>query len=120
MASASTWVIHLSGGAAEAKAQTSPSAPTGPSATCTSANLTTIRVSWTAVTHATNYSVYESTTSSSSGYALATTTASTSWTTPSLSNANYWFEVAASVGTNWASAKSSATVQRTITTGHCA
>jgi hypothetical protein len=70
---------------------------------------------------ATNDTVYQFTTSSSSGYAPVMTTSATSWATSTLSNGNYWYEVAVSLGSNWTSAKSSATVQRIISTGpHCA
>jgi len=121
LASASIWTVHLSGGTGEGRAQTSPAAPTGVTATCTSPSTTTIKVSWSSVTHATNYSVYKSTTSSSSGYSLAATVTSptTSWTSGSLSSGNYWFEVAVSIGTNWTSGKSSATSQRTIGSSSC-
>jgi hypothetical protein len=120
-ASASIWTVHLSGGTGEGRAQTTPSAPTGVTATCTSESTTTVKVSWSSVTHATNYSVYESKTSSSSGYSLAATVTAptTSWTSGSLSSGDYWFEIAVAIGTNWTSAKSSATSQRTIGSSSC-
>jgi hypothetical protein len=34
-----------------------------------------------------------------------------------LANGNYWYEIAASVGTNWTSAKSASSAQRTIKSG---
>ena len=36
-----------------------------------------------------------------------------------LTTGNYWYEVVANIGTNWASAKSAATAQRTITSTTC-
>ncbi len=114
--SASTWalVLHV-GSKGEAKAQAAPSAPTGVSAACVSSSLQEVVVSWSAVTHASSYTVYDSTTSSSSGYAAAATGVSgTTWTSGTLSAANYWFEVAVYVGTNWVSTKSAATGESTI------
>jgi hypothetical protein len=119
---ASTWAVHLQASSqGQSRAQAAPSAPTGVTATCTSSSLTTIKVTWAAVTHATTYTVYKSTTSSSSGYSVTTTgVVGTSWTSGSLANASYWFEMVAVVGTNWTGAQSSATAQRIITTSHCA
>jgi cellulose 1,4-beta-cellobiosidase len=76
----------------------------------------TIKVSWTAVTHATTYTVYDSTTSATGTYSsVAAGVATTSWTSGTLSSGtNYWFEVTASVGSNWTTAKSSATAESTI------
>jgi hypothetical protein len=104
----------------EATSQATPIAPTGVSATCTAPTQTTIKVTWTAVTHATNYTVLRSTTSATSGYSTVATVTTTSWTSGSLSNGNYWFEVIANIGTNWKSVASAATTKRTISTGTCA
>ena len=101
----------------EAHAQALPSAPTGVSAACAAPTTSkTIKVSWSAVTHATNYSVYDSTTSATGTYSLvASGVATTSWTSGTLiTGTHYWFEVTVTVGSNWASAKSSATAQSTI------
>jgi len=118
-ASASNWAETLqSGSTAESQSQTKPATPTGVGATCTSLFLTTVQVTWTAVPRATAYTVYESTTSSSTGFsAVATGVAGTSWTSGSLTLGSYWFEVAAYIGTNWASSNSAATAPRTITLG---
>ncbi len=68
------------------------------------------------MTHATTYSVYDTTTSATGTYSLvASGVTATSWTSGSLSNnTNYWFEVVANVGSNWASTKSAATGESTI------
>ena len=120
-AAASSWTTNLGASSSgETQTQPAPSAPTGVSATCTSALQTTVKVSWNAVTHATTYTIFESTTSSSTGFSsVATGIAGTSWNSPSLSTGTYWFEVAAYVGTNWTSLNSTATAQRTITPLTC-
>ncbi len=121
VASASSWLETLAPGSnAESHAQAQPSAPTGLSASCTSATAKTIKVTWGAVTHATSYSVYKSTTSSTTGYSLAASgVTGTSWTSATLSNATYWFQVAVVVGTNWVSPNSAAPASRTISSSGC-
>ncbi len=113
-----TWLVHVaSGSSGEAHAQALPSAPAGVSAACAApTSAKTIKVSWSAVAHATTYSVYDSTTSASGTYNLiANGVTATSWTSGSLSNnTNYWFEVVANIGSNWASAKSAATGESSI------
>lgn len=112
---ASTWGIGLGASSGQAQAEGAPSAPTGVTATCTSGLSNTVKVSWSAVGQATTYSVYESTTSSISGFAsVATGVVGTSWTSPALASGNYWFEITDYIGTNWISPNSSATAQRTI------
>jgi hypothetical protein len=120
-ASASPWAVALGAASSgEADAQGPPAVPTGVTATCTSALQTTVKVAWSAVTHATSYTVYASTTSAATGFSsLATGVAATSWTSASLATGNYWFEVAAYEGTQWASANSLVTAQRTITVLVC-
>jgi endoglucanase len=114
------WTVTLHAtSSGEAHSQTVPSAPTGVTAICNApTSARTIKVSWTAVTHATTYTVYDSTTSATGTYsAIATGVATTSWTSGSLSaGTNYWFEVTVSVGSNWTSAKSSASPESTINT----
>jgi hypothetical protein len=118
---ASPWAVAIGAASSgEAGAQGAPSAPTGVTATCTSAVQTTVKVAWGAVTHATTYTVYASTTSAATGFSsLATGIVATSWTSASLATGNYWFEVAAYEGSQWASANSSVTAQRTITVALC-
>jgi hypothetical protein len=90
------------------------------SAACTSQLAKTIKVTWSAATHASSYSVYKSTTSATSGYTLAASGISTTtWTSGTLSNATYWFEVAANIGSHWASPNSAATASHTITSVGC-
>jgi endoglucanase len=115
---ASNWLVHSAAvSAGEAHAQALPSAPAGVSASCAAPTTAkTIKVSWSAVTHATAYTVYDSTTSATGTYSLvASGVSATSWTSSALtSTTNYWFEVATNVGSNWTSAKSSATTESTI------
>jgi len=80
----------------------------------------TIKVTWSATTHATSYSVYESTTTVTGTYNLvASGVATNSWTSGTLTTGNYWFEVVALIGTNWTSTKSSATGESTINSSNC-
>ena len=119
---ATNWVVHVATtNSGEAHAQALPAAPASPTSACTSpASTKTVKVSWSAVTHATAYAVYESTTTATGTYTLATSgVTGTSWTTGVLAAGNYWFEVLADVGSNWASAKSTATAERTISSSAC-
>jgi hypothetical protein len=113
------WAVHAAAvNSGEAHAQALPTAPTATSACGTTAR--TVKVSWAAITHATAYAVYQSTTTVGGTYSLVMSgVTTTSWTTAVLSTGNYWFEVVADIGTNWASAKSAATAQRTITSLAC-
>jgi hypothetical protein len=107
------WVVHLATGSkGEAHALALPAAPAGPAASCNApATAKTIKVTWSAVTHATTYSVYDATTSANGTYSLvASGVATTSWTSGTLtSGTRYWFEVVGNVGNNWSSVKSGAT-----------
>jgi len=115
---ASNWAVHPAAGSkGESQATVLPAAPTGTAASCAAATTSkTIKVTWNAVTHATTYSVYDSTTTAGGIYSLiASGVATTSWTSGALtSGTNYWFEVVAIVGNNWASPKSPASVESTI------
>ncbi len=119
MAVASNWSASVEpGSTAESDSGSAPSTPNGVTSTCASPSASTVTVDWNAVSNASAYDVYQSTTSSSAGYLLAQGGVSgTSWTTASLATGNYWFEVSASVGANWASPNSTATAQRIITFG---
>jgi len=121
IASASSWVDTLaSGSRGQAQAQVLPSAPVSVVALCTSPTTKTIQVTWAALTHATSYSVYQSTTSASTGYSLAASgVIATSWTSGTLPKATYWFELAGYIGTNWVSPNSTATGSHVIATGGC-
>ena len=118
---ASAWSIPLTaGGRGQSTAQPAPAAPATPAATCTSSTGNTVRVTWTAVTHATTYTVLQATAAASGPYSTVATLAGTSWTSGALANGNYWFEVTATIGTNWTSPRSTATTKRVITSGpHC-
>ncbi len=70
--------------------------------------------------HASTYTVYESKTSSSSGYSVvASGLITTAWTSGTLSAGSYWFEIAATTGTNWVSGKSTYTGPRVISSTSC-
>ena len=118
---ASGWIGGLAASSsAQAHAEALPAAPTGVTATCTSTIGNTIQVSWTSVLHATGYTIEESTTSASAGYAVAASgVTSTTWTSSALATGSYWFEVIANKGSNWTSPASAATTQRTIAIAAC-
>lgn len=119
---AGNWTVHVATvNSGQAHAQPLPAAPASPVAACTTpASARTVKVSWTAVTHATTYAVWESTTTATGTYTqVMTGVTTTSWTTGVLATGHYFFEVVANVGTNWASVKSAATAQRTLTATAC-
>jgi hypothetical protein len=118
---ATNWVLALrSGSAGEAKAQAGPAAPTGVKAACTSSSAATVKVSWTAVSRATAYTIYEATTSATGTYSsVATGVTAVSWTSAALAAGNYWFEVSARTGTNWVGTNSSASGESTISSSGC-
>jgi hypothetical protein len=122
---ASNWVAQVaSGSKGESQAATLPAAPGGVGAVCAAPTTAkTIKVTWSAVSRATTYSVYDTTTSASGTYALvASGVTTTSWTSGTLTSAtNYWFKVTALIGTNWASVQSAASPESTInsTTPFC-
>jgi hypothetical protein len=103
----------------EAHAQALPAAPTATSACASPASGRKVTVTWAAITHATNYGVYQSTTSATGTYTLQATVTVATWTSAALAAGHYWYEVVATIGTNWASAKSAATAERTTTSTTC-
>ena len=116
-ASATSWtttVVAPNNG--EARARALPSAPSNPAAACVSSGTKTIRVTWTTVAGATTYLVYQATSSVGGTYTVTSggAYAGTTWTSASLANGNYWYEVAALVGTNWIGTRSAATGETTI------
>jgi hypothetical protein len=113
---ASTWGPTLAAGSTgEAKGATLPSAPGGVTAVCSSATSNTVVVSWTAVTGAASYAVYQATSAATGPYSVAASgVTGTSWTSGGLSSGNYWFEVSTYEGTNWQSALSAVTMESTI------
>jgi hypothetical protein len=121
-AAAGNWAVKVATvNAGEAKAQALPTAPTVTATCSTPASARTVVVTWAAITHATTYGVYQSTTSATGTYTLvATVTAPTvSWTSGVLAAGHYWHEVLANIGTNWAGAKSAASAERTTTSTTC-
>ena len=116
LASASTWVVPL--GAASHGEATSQTLPLpSPSAACVSAGTKTIKITWSATSHAT-YTVYESNTTVGGTYnQVATGLVTGTWTSASLANGNYWFKVSGAVGINWLTGQSAATGETTIQNG---
>jgi hypothetical protein len=96
---------------AESKATAKPAAPGSVTASCYSSSRQKVTVSWSAVTHATSYTVWENSTSSAT--ASVTTT---SWTSATLSATTYRFKVSANFGTKWKGTKSGYTSTITIST----
>jgi hypothetical protein len=115
------WTVRAAtGNSGGAHAQALPTAPTPTSACSSPASAWTVRVSWTAVTHATAYAVDQSNTTASGTYTLQTSgVTATSWTTAALTTGDYWYEVVADVGTSWASAKSAASAERVVSSSAC-
>jgi hypothetical protein len=117
---AANWTVALkTGSSGEAKAQALPAVPVATSACASPASLREVTVTWPAITHATNYGVYQSTTSATGTYTLTATVTTATWTSAALAAGHYWYEVVANIGSNWASAKSAATTQRTTTSTTC-
>lgn len=115
LAWASAWSTSVSGGSGgQSTAQPAPAAPAAPAATCVSSLGNTVTVTWTAVAHATSYTVLQATTSASGPYTVVATLATTSWTSGALASGSYWFQITATIGTNWTSPASTATTKRTI------
>ncbi len=115
VAASTKWAISLAAGSHGEAHATSLGTPTGTAGACVSPTGATIKVTWSAPAHATSYTVYDSTTSSSSGFAIvAASVAGTSWTSGTLAAATYWFKVTAHVG-NWTSAQSASSTPRVIT-----
>lgn len=117
---AANWTVGLkSGSAGEAKAQTLPAAPVATSACASPTSSREVTVTWAAITHATNYGVYQATTSATGSYTLTATVTTATWTSAALAAGHYWYEIVANIGTNWASVKSAATAERTTTSTTC-
>lgn len=118
---AGNWNVALqSGSAGEAQSNSLPPAPASPAAACTSLTSNTIKVTWSAVTHASTYSVYQSTGGANGPFSLVVSgITTTSWTTGSLASGNYWYEVSAVEGSSWASVNSASTPELTITLVLC-
>lgn len=117
-AAASNWVVPLaSSSRAQAQAQPIPGPPTALTPSCVSSTGTTVKLTWNAVTLATTYTIYRSSTSSTSGFsATASGVTGTAWTSSTLSAATYWWRISVTTGTNWTSAQSASTTSTTIRT----
>jgi hypothetical protein len=115
---ASNWVATVaSGSKGESQATSLPATPGSVGATCAAPTTAkTIKVTWSAVSLATSYSVYDSTTSATGTFSLlAGGVTGTSWTSGTLtSGKNYWFKMTATIGNNWISAQSAASPESTI------
>jgi len=116
---ATKWVVSLGAGSSgHAQAQALPVAPSGVTSSCNAPTTTkVVKVTWSAVAHATNYAVYQatSTTATPGTYTKLTTVTTTSYTSGTLTaGTNYWYKVVTDIGTNWAGAQSAATAERTI------
>jgi hypothetical protein len=117
---ATNWSVHVATvNSGEAHADPLPTTPTATSACANPASSKIVTVSWAAITRATTYGVYQSNTSATGTYTLQTSVSTTSWTSAALATGNYWYEVIANIGSNWASAKSAATVERKISFAGC-
>lgn len=85
-ATASSWSVTATGTPGEARASAAPAAPGSPTSTCVSGNSNTVTVAWSAVTHASNYRVYQAT-ASAGPFTLAATVTATTWTSSALTGA---------------------------------
>jgi hypothetical protein len=113
------WRIALNPASSSEAEATSTPAPANVKAAC--AIGATVKVTWTAVSHAASYTIWQSTTSATSGFtSVASGVTGTSWTSSSLGKGTYWFEVSARIGSNWNGPTSTASAQRTISAnGSC-
>jgi hypothetical protein len=111
------WPVPLQGSSrGEAQAAAGLPAPTGVASACVGLLSGQVLVSWLPVSHASSYTVYAATAQAGPYVAVALPTSSP-WTSPVLGLSGYWFEVSASVGTNWASTQSLPTDGRLIVAG---
>ena len=115
-AASTKWTVTVKSGST-GEAKSSFLAPAGATGTCVSPSEKLITVTWTALAHATSFTVYDSTTSSTTGFTVvASSVSGTSWASGSLGAGTYWFQVTAHVS-NWTSANSGSSSPRVITNG---
>ena len=115
-----SWPVPLTAGSGgQATSDTGPAAPGGITSACSGLISKAVVVSWTAVPHATSYTIYQSTTSATGPYIAVATAGASPWTSGSLALGTYWYEVDAVIGTGWRSLRSAATAQRTIIVTAC-
>jgi hypothetical protein len=114
---ATNWTIRLATGShGKARGDAAPAAPTGVSAVCQGVLLNDkIVVSWSAVTHASAYQVYDATSSNGTYSTIGSTVTGTTATVTVGIVGSYWFKVQAFAGTQWTSPLSTAAGPRTIT-----
>jgi hypothetical protein len=99
------------------RAEPLPAAPGSPNAACVSLVGWTIRVTWNAVPHTSTYTIYRSTSSTSSGFSVYATVGggTTSYSDSNFSVlTSYWYRITATVGANWTGPQSASTPKRSI------
>ena len=109
------WTVGLDPGTSgQAQSVSLPTAPTAVAAACGAS--TRVNLTWSAVTDAATYTVYESMTSETTGYTMvASGLTTTSWKSGKLPAGTYWFEVAATATGGWAGPNSAATAPIVMT-----
>ncbi len=118
VAYASNWTVALrASSSAGAQAQALPAPPTAVTSACTApASNQQITVTWTSVSNATEFEVWQSFNSGS--YSSVATLTGTAWTSSTgLAAGTYSYEVSGQVGTNWVGGLSGPTATRTIKNG---
>jgi hypothetical protein len=115
---ATNWLVGRGGANGGAgKADPLPAAPGSVTAACVSLLGWSIKVTWDAVPHASAYTIYRSTSSSSSGFSVYDTVggSTTSYTDSNFSVlTSYWYRITATVGANWTGPQSASTPRRSI------
>jgi fibronectin type 3 domain-containing protein len=114
---ATNWTVRLATAShGKARGDTAPAAPTGVTAACQGVLLNDkIVVSWSAVTHASAYQVYDATSANGTYTTIGSTVTTTTQTVTIATTGSYWFKVQALAGTHWTSPQSTAAGPRTIT-----
>jgi hypothetical protein len=121
---ASAWTVSLNSGShGEGHAHAAPAAPASPTAVCVLSSTQTVKVPWTAVTHASSYTISDSTTGSGGTYnTVASGVTTNPYTTATLSAGTYYVKINAVIGTNWTGTESVATSPGRVistTSPHC-
>jgi hypothetical protein len=119
-AQASIWPVGLAASSkGQAQARSAPAAPTSPSAACSGLLLSPhLVVTWTGVPNASTYTVYQSTTAATGPFVVAATgITTTTWTSPVLGTGGFWFQISATVGSNWVSPHSVSTSGNSVILG---
>lgn len=115
---ATPWAVAVGSSGAQAQSRGLPGTPGGVTASCAGTVLNPKAVvSWSAVTQAGSYSVLESTTSSTSGFAAVASVTTLTWTSATLGTGTFWFRVTASIGTNWTGPQSASSAGITVLLG---